>query len=138
MKLEHGEFELILSDDIFFMKLIGSFNEFGVRTLITDARKMVNKLDGKQFGVVVNVLNLEGITPEGYEVLNEANKWLNSENMFGKATINSSKINASIVKNRVSARNNFKNKTFTSEIDALDWLDDMKEQASSTKPKQMF
>jgi len=37
MTLDHGEYSISVSDNVISMKLIGSFNEYGVRSLFTEA-----------------------------------------------------------------------------------------------------
>lgn len=85
MGLIHGDFEVLFIESILVVKLIGSFNEFGAIELTAAIKEKVKNLQGLAFCMLVDDIELNGFTPEAYQVVEENNKWLNKQSLTAKA-----------------------------------------------------
>jgi len=100
----------------------GSFNEYGARALIKAIVDKIEKFNGEPFSIIVEDLQLEGITPEGYEELNKYNEWLNGQNMIAKARVANSAVILNIDSVRIPTVKKQKIKEFNNVPDAIEWL----------------
>jgi hypothetical protein len=122
MNQEHGTFTVTVDTNIIIAKMEGSFNEFGARALIKAIVDKIEKFNGEPFSIIVEDLQLEGITPEGYEELNKYNEWLNGQNMIAKARVANSAVILNIDSVRIPTVKKQKIKEFNNVPDAIEWL----------------
>ena len=122
MNQEHGTFTVMVDTNIIIAKMKGSFNDFGVRALIEAIVDKIEKFNGEPFSIIVEDLELEGITPEGYEELNKYNEWLNGQNMIAKARVANSAVLLNIDSVRIPMVKKQKEKEFNNVPDAIEWL----------------
>ncbi|THB70450.1 MAG: hypothetical protein D6B28_09165 [Gammaproteobacteria bacterium] len=72
----HGFFTLYFDEAIIVFVAEGSWNEQASNICIIEIKKIIDGFDGKSFGIVVDSTNLEGVTPEGYNVwLKAIDEW---------------------------------------------------------------
>ena len=98
MTVEHGEHIVNIQGNIIYTKVIGSFNELGVKSYTDPVISVVKKLERKRFAILVDNTELEGATPEAYQLLESYNLWLNQQNMIAKALVFNIAIMATITK----------------------------------------
>ena len=122
MPNSHGTFSLRQENNIIFITLIGSFNEYGLSELAHNLKNRVIALSGERFAILINDTEMEGGTPEAYEELNELNIWLNTKNMVAKAVVVKYEMTLDIIKSRAPALKTQNIKTFHLESQAFSWL----------------
>jgi hypothetical protein len=122
MNLEHGHFTVTVYTNIIIATMKGSFNEYGAKALTDAIIAKIESFHGARFSIIVDDLELEGITPQGYEELNKYNEWLNGQNMIAKARVVNSSVILSIDNVRIPAKKKQKIKEFDNVLAAIEWL----------------
>lgn len=120
--LEHGQIEVKLQDDIIMCKLIGSFNQDGVKRYAAAVKSAIEQLNGKPFAMVIDDLMLEGGTPEAFQALQEYNVWLNEQPLIAKAFVIDKPMLKDIILKRSPALLDQKIDFFKNVEDAIAWL----------------
>ncbi|QIR13699.1 hypothetical protein [Shewanella aestuarii] len=87
MAVAHGEHSVSMQEDIIYTKVIGAFNEFGIKNYTDTVMTLVKQREGKPFAVLVDNTKLEGATPEAFQLLESYNLWMNQQNMIAKALV---------------------------------------------------
>jgi len=122
MNLEHGIFTVTIDTNIIIVIMKGSFNEFGARALIDSIKAKIKNFNGAKFSILVEDLELEGITPEGYKEINKYNEWLNNQNMIAKARVANSSLMLDIDHRLIPAIQKQNLKIFEDVPSAIEWL----------------
>ncbi|UUO25007.1 hypothetical protein FGD67_18650 [Colwellia sp. M166] len=123
MVIAHGEVSIFLqNENIIIAKLKGAFNEYGAQEYTDGIKQIITQLDGQNFSILINLLELMGGTPEAYKELEDYNKWLNSQNLLAKAMVINSMITLDIINMYSPSRGEQKSETFDNETDAIAWL----------------
>ena len=122
MNGQHGEVQICCENNIIRATLIGSFNEEGAIKYTEGIKDIVRSLEGQKYAILVDNLNMEGGTPEAYQVLEQYNQWLNGTNLVGKAIIVKTLITTELIKSlspsiKLQTTKSFKNRTL-----AIQWL----------------
>ena len=125
VNLEHGTYTVCLKGNIVFLQLFGEFNEYSVIAFVKEIELIVNKLDGKPFGILVNNLNLIGATPEAYVESDKHNQWLSTQNLLGKATVYPSNYLINVDALLVKSKSELNVKNFDELSDAFAWLESL-------------
>ncbi len=84
---QHGEVDIIVEGNIIIATLVGSFNEIGAIQYTEGIKNIVNTFERKRYAILVDNSNMEGGTPQAYQVLEKYNQWLNKTNLVAKAMI---------------------------------------------------
>ncbi|MCV2884875.1 hypothetical protein OE749_09220 [Aestuariibacter sp. AA17] len=124
MYAAHGDFSVVIQDDIIEVQLIGMFNHEGTEQYVNKVKAAVAKFDGRPFSMLIDDLKMEGGTPEAYEILNRYNTWLNNQNLVAKALIIDSEVKKFIILDRTPALKNQNARFFKSRSKAIAWLRD--------------
>lgn len=122
MTVEHGENTIIVKENIIHITLKGGFNEYGAKDVSRKTKEIICAFNQKRFLMLVNLLNLEGATPEAFNTSNEFNEWLNSQNMVAKAIVITSQTIKAIDQQWVPSKTVQNIEYFDNEEDALKWL----------------
>jgi len=122
MNGQHGEVQICFENNIISATLIGSFNEEGAIKYTEGIKNIVKSLEGKKYAILVDNSDMEGGTPEAYQVLEQYNQWLNRTNLVAKAIIVKTLITTELIKTlspsiKLQTTKSFKNKKL-----ALQWL----------------
>lgn len=120
--ISHGEFSVVLTGSIIESKLAGSFNELGCSGYINAVKDKLNILAGKPFAMLIDDLELEGGTPEAYQLLNEYNQWMSKQPIVAKAFIISSQVQKDIILQRSPSLLQQNIEFFTDREHAMLWL----------------
>lgn len=132
MQVQHGEFEIVLDNNIIKITVQGAFNDVGAKALVEQLMPLIVSLDNQPFAILANMLAFDGGTPEVFAMSEEFNTWLNDKNMLAKALVFTSPaliaIEQALVKSKVQQNIQY----FDDENNALDWLDSQL-QNSNTK-----
>ncbi|WP_435236848.1 hypothetical protein ACR30L_04505 [Psychromonas sp. PT13] len=122
MNLEHGIFTVTVDTNIIIITMKGSFNEFGARALIDSIKAKIKSFKSAKFSIIVEDLELEGMTPEGYKEINKYNEWLNDQNMIAKARVAKSTVTLDIDNRLIPAIKKQNIKIFEDVPTAIEWL----------------
>jgi hypothetical protein len=122
MNLEHGDYSVAIDGNIIIATMKGSFNEYGARALTGQMRANIESFHGTCFCILVNALELDGLTPKGYEELDKYNDWLNCQNMLAKAMVGNSDTISTIINSRIPSKREQNIKEFDNILDAMTWL----------------
>lgn len=122
MTVEHGENTIIVKENIIHITLKGGFNKSGAKDVSRKTKEIICSFNQKRFLILVNLLNLDGATPEAFNTSNEFNEWLNSQNMVAKAIVITSQTIKAIDQKWVPSKIVQNIGYFDNEEDALKWL----------------
>ena len=118
----HGDFTVVLSNNVIETKLAGSFNEQGTVQYINAVKEKVSELKGEPFAMLIDDLALEGGTPEAYAVLNDYVQWLNQQKIIARAFLIESEIQKEIFLKRMPAYKKQNVCFFKDREAAIEWL----------------
>ena len=113
----------IVKENIIHVTLKGAFNEYGAKDVSKKAKEVILALNDKKFLVLVNLLSLEGATPEAFNISNEFNEWLNCQNMVAKAIVVTSQTIKAIDQQWVPSKVVQNIEYFENEDAAFAWLE---------------
>ena len=133
--MEHGHFHITELNNVLMVKLLGSFNHEGACLLTKVLKTASENFNDSPFGLLFDVTEFEGGTPDAYKELDIYNSWLNSQNMVAKATVISSRIQISIANLLSPARKQQNTESFFDLTDAQIWLNQELEQYMPTQPQ---
>lgn len=122
MTLEHGQHSIIVKDNVIYIKLVGSFNEYGAKALFSEVKEVINTFNGCEFAIIADFLEFQGATPEGFDEANSYNEWLYDKGIKAKAIVTNSAALRNIDKQRVPAQKMIKTEFFNHINDAALWL----------------
>lgn len=122
MNLIHGNSEVTFIDNILTVKLVGAFNEFDILKVNNSIKAALEDLNSQKFYMLVDDRELEGLTPEAYQVIEENIGWLDKQNLIAKAFIMKSLIQESLDDHFVPSKKKQNTRAFTDEASAIAWL----------------
>jgi len=118
----HAKNKVIIQDDIILITLSGPCNEYDFKDIAGKVKQAVKKYGGKDFCILVNHLEMQGATPEGYQELETLNQWLNTQKMQAKAIVIKLDCILDTFKARVTALDAQNIQVFDTVEDAMLWL----------------
>lgn len=119
---EHGEVQVVLDGNIIIATLVGAFNESGAINYTNQVKKLVNELDGRKYGMLVDNTYTDGGTPEAYSVLEKYHQWQNSTNLAAKALVIKVQLINDLLEYLSPSIKKQTTKTFSDKAEALAWL----------------
>ncbi len=122
-KYNHGKHAIRVIGSIIIITMEGAFNEQGGKTLIGEVKHVINQFDGRKFSILMNLLAIEGGTPEAFAESEKYNTWLNSQNMVAKAIVSKSISFINIDRVRVPSKRKQNCRYFDTEKGAFNWLE---------------
>lgn len=128
--MEHGNYTVTVNQSIIHLTISGAFNETGCLRFIEAMKSTITSFGSAEFAILFDITELEGGTPEAYQVLNEYNTWLNQQAMIAKAMVIHSRVQISIVNTLSPARKQQNIHSFFDRADAEVWLHQQLEQAA--------
>ena len=118
----HGEYSVKLKGNILYIKLMGGFNDLGSLQLVSSIKEKIKSLKGQRFCILIDDTKAQGFTPEGYQVIENYNKWLLSQKLIAKAFVTKSFLQEEIDNIYIPSKKHQVNKTFDNLESALTWL----------------
>ena len=120
---KHGTFSVKTEGQVVIVKLFGSFNELGARTLTDSFRKEVESLNDLPFAELIDAQKLEGIIPEGFELIEDFNIWQSTEKkLVALAIVTDSTVIRAIARKNLPSQMNLNLREFDNRELALQWL----------------
>ena len=119
---EHGRSYISVDGDIITVKAVGAYNKEGMIKTIEQLESVINSFNQKEFKLLFDYSQAEGGTPDVFDIINECNIWLNSQNMVAKALVINSSMHLTILESRTPARYLQNSKSFSDKASAVNWL----------------
>ena len=123
LTVEHGENTVIVKENIIHVTLKGAFNEYGAKDVSNKTKEIIRAFNQKRFTILINLLSLDGATPDAFNTSNEFNEWLNNQNMVAKAIVITSQTIKAVDQQWVPSKAVQNIEYFDNEDDALRWLE---------------
>jgi len=122
---QHGEVQILLEGNIIIATLIGAFNGKGAIKYTEGVKSIVKNLKGKKYAILVDNSNMEGGTPEAYQVLEEYHQWLNETNLVAQAIVVKTLITSELIKSLSPSVKLQTTKSFQDKELAFEWLKEL-------------
>ncbi|GAB2705115.1 STAS/SEC14 domain-containing protein [Aliiglaciecola aliphaticivorans] len=122
MKTPLGSYQFRVEDNIVYQTFRGMFSGHTAATYLSETKKMINQFDGKPFAMLIDISDMLGLTPEGYEMIDKFNHWVNSQNLVAKAIVVSNDVIGKIVSERVPELKKQNVRYFHDLHDAIEWV----------------
>jgi hypothetical protein len=119
---EHGEFDISLKGDIFFIKLSHKWNLEGAKKFFSQYESIVRQHDLKRYGVLSDLRDFEGGTPDAIEFFRTISDRAQIFGQVARALIMDSALSEFIVKLADKGKERFPSRVFSNESEALAWL----------------
>jgi len=118
----HDEVKISVTDNIITAIFIGSFNYEAAVDYSNRIKSIVTSLEERPFVMLIDNIELEGATPEGFEELEAFNTWLNQTQLKAKAFVMTSEVHKEIIKNRTPSLSSQNICFFSNYQEAYKWL----------------
>lgn len=123
MKTPLGSYDFRIEGNILFQTFIGMFSENSARAYLKEAQQLIKKFDGNPFFIVIDIREMDGATPEAYDMTEHYNQWVNTQHLVAKAIIVKNKVVGKIGSNRMPTLKT-QNLQYFNDIDgALAWFE---------------
>ena len=119
---QHGEVDILLDGNIIIATLIGSFNEKGAIEYTEGVKGIVKNFEGEDYAILVDNSNMEGGTPEAYQVLEKYHQWLNQTNLVAQAIVVKTLITTELIKSLSPSVKLQTTRSFQDKELAFEWL----------------
>ncbi|MBO9489566.1 hypothetical protein J7384_04240 [Endozoicomonas sp. G2_1] len=118
----HGEFEVSLDGNIICCKLSGSFNEQGSLAYQKQTKDLILSFDKQPFGMFIDIVDIEGATPDAYSSLDIDHIWQLSRPLIAKAYLVKSLVYRDIFMRQSTVLEQQNSQFFTNKAEAIAWL----------------
>ena len=122
MSLRHGDTHFSIKGKIIIATLSGAYNKNGAIQYTEGIKSIVKSFNGERYAILVDNTDMEGGTPEAYQVLEEYNQWLNNTNLVAKAIVSNTTVTTDIIKSLSPSINLQKNMHFEDKETAMTWV----------------
>lgn len=119
---EHGTYSIHLKEQLLIAKVTGSHNEFDVRTVTNQLRKHIESFKGAPFGEIIDARTLDGVTPEGFLVIEEYSQWAIQNGLVARAFVASNTVLPMIIKQQLHSAKEMNMQYFSDIEEARQWL----------------
>ncbi len=131
----HGDVQISIEGNIIIATLTGAFNKEGAIKYTEEVKSIIKPLKGEKYAILVDNFNMEGGTPEAYQVLEEYNQWLNKTNIVAKAIVVKTLVTTELIKSWSPSIKLQNTESFQEKELALKWLNTILLKNSVTKPE---
>jgi len=118
----HGTYELTLKGEIFIIRFFEKWNLEGANAFFTEYQSAVKGKNLKRFGVLSDLRQFEGGTPDAIARFNEISNWAKENGQIARAQIIDSGLKTYTINQIDQGKTLFSIQTFSNETDALTWL----------------
>lgn len=119
----HGEFEAAFKGQILYTKLVGSFNKQGSEAYQERTKALIIANGDKPFAMFIDILAIEGGTPNAYDSLDDHHRWQLSQPLVAKAVLLKSIAHRDILLQQSPALAHQNIRFFTDKDEAIAWLE---------------
>ncbi|GAA6183616.1 MULTISPECIES: hypothetical protein [Alteromonadaceae] len=126
MKTPLGSYQFRVEGNVVYQTFTGMFSGSTAQAYLSETRKMISQFDGKPFCNLIDIRAMEGLTPEGYEMIDKFNQWVNTQNLAAKAIVVSNDVVGKIVSERVPELKKQNLRYFHDFNEAVKWIKQIK------------
>ena len=119
----HGTFELSRRGDVYVVTLLHSWNLEQAKAFFSAYVEFVERHHLPRYGVLSDLRQLEGGTPEAVDLFSEVAQWASQKGQVARAVLADSSYREYIVDRIDREGRAFPVKVFDSENDAMAWLE---------------
>lgn len=84
---EHGTFDIKVTSNVIAISLYGAFNKEATQHYCNDVALKVSKLASTPFYILLDIRRVEGATPDSWDVAQQHNNWLATQNLVKKVIV---------------------------------------------------
>ncbi|WED23871.1 hypothetical protein L3Q72_21805 [Vibrio sp. JC009] len=118
----HGLFSIRVEGRMVIGAVSGSHNEFDTAAVTDELRKAVESLNGSPYVELIDARELEGVTPEGFAVIDKYNRWESENGLIAIAFVARNTVLPMIVKHYLEMTQASNMKAFSDIEEARQWL----------------
>lgn len=117
----HGDYKIEISGEIIIVRLYNAWNEECSKAFLNDYKNIIVEERFKQFGVLADLKNLEGATPDAIKLFKSITAWTFEHGQIARAIVCNSDLKKYIIE--LALKDNlFQTKAFDEETTAMRWL----------------
>ncbi|MEP4888714.1 MAG: STAS/SEC14 domain-containing protein [Aliiglaciecola sp.] len=125
MKTPLGSYEFKVEGRIVYQTFTGMFSGKTARTYLRETKQLITQFEGKAFCMLIDIREMEGLTPDGYNMIDNFNQWVNTQNLVAKAIVVSNDVVGKIVSSRVPELKKQNVKYFEDIQTAIKWVNNI-------------
>nr|NJM01657.1 hypothetical protein [Desulfobacula sp.] len=126
MKFEaHGTFELSVKGEIVIIRFFHNWNLEGAKAFFTRYRDFLQQLGLKRFGVLSDLRQFGGGTPDAIEFFEKISDWAQENGQAARALIMDSGLKEFTINRIDKGRTRFQVQAFSDEAKALAWFESL-------------
>ncbi|WP_156896283.1 STAS/SEC14 domain-containing protein [Aestuariibacter salexigens] len=118
----HGSFDVTTENNMLIAKSFGSFNLEGAIDYCNAIKRAVEHINHSAFGVLIDLTEFEGCTPDGWQEVNKLTDFLLTTNMKSKAIVASSAFTVAAASSVYQKGLQINTRAFEDLNEATDWL----------------
>lgn len=118
----HGKYRFKVKGDIIFVQPLQSWNIECVKSFFEAYKALILSRGFEHFGVIVDLRQFEGGTPEAMAYFNKIPEWTAAHGQIARANIVTSEFLEFTVNDPVKGQELFPIQSFISETEALIWM----------------
>ncbi len=115
----HGAFELSIKGEILIIRFFHSWNLEGAKAFFTPYRELIQQHNLKQFGILSDLRQFEGGTPDAIEFFEKISDWAQENGQVALALIMDSGLKEFTINQIDKGKNRFQVQAFSGEPEAL-------------------
>lgn len=126
MKFEaHGTFELSIKGEILIIRFFHDWNLEGAKAFFTRYRELVRQQGLKKFGVLSDLRQFGGGTPDAIAFFEKISDWAQENGQVARALIMDSGLKEFTISRIDKGKNRFQARAFSDEAEALAWFESL-------------
>ena len=126
MKFEaHGTFELSVKGEILIIRFFHNWNLEGAKAFFTQYRALIQQHNLKQFGVLSDLRQFGGGTPDAIEFFEKISDWARENGQVARALIMDSGLKEFTISQIDKGKKRFQDRAFSGEPEALAWFESL-------------
>src|SRR3989339_1227896 len=126
MKFEaHGTFEFSVKGEILIIRFFHDWNLEGAKAFFTRYRDLIQQCHLKKFGVLSDLRQFGGGTPDAIVFFEEISDWAQENGQVARALIMDSGLKKFTINRIDKGKNRFQAQAFSDEAEALVWFESL-------------
>jgi hypothetical protein len=121
----HGSFDITVQGEVYIVRFYQNWNLEGAKAFFKAYKTIILKNKFERFGVLGDMRQFEGGTPDGMALFEEIATWCLANGQIARAQLINSDLTDYIVNQTTRGKDFFPIKTFENEAQALAWLSDL-------------
>lgn len=118
----HGSYRIEIRGEIVTMTFLDQWNLQCAEEFFLTYKELIRKSGLKRFGVISDLLDFNGGTPEVAELFEKVSDWAKEKGQVARALVLDSRLKESLIRKVDKEKERFPARTFPHHSEALDWL----------------